>query len=836
MDMNVVIDPIWPWSYWLTFWASATGDVLAAIVLCGLMAFVLPILWQLRPHSVTPRQLVRIGGALLAMALGWVAVHTWSFTSAPAGRWHGLLMAALVVLPAALLGLTVATYLASPAATRRRTVAILGLRLLAFLLAGLAIVRPSLASPERNPLHSLLLIVCDHSGSMTIQDESGHQSRWELLLRTLRESGPELDQLREEQQMDVRFYKFAGEVAEFQPNDPGAADGKRTDTGAMLRDLYDQRDGQQPPRYLLLLSDGADNGSARTPPLSEAARWRGLPCPIHAFACGNPTTADRQNDVAITSLVTEPALVPSKGKLTVKLGIDAPGFENSKVRVRLFLDNEEVLARDEVLTLRNGNMIKLECNAPAKPGEVKLRVQVDDPKRKDETPSGDLFPLNNQIETYLTVTKEGISVLLVDKQRAMEPQFICDALAKDARIRVTPVWLRGGQTIDANSGDLFQFDRQPYDVIVVGDVTAAQMRAVSPQALEAIEHLVSRGSGLLMLGGYASFGNSDWQGTPIEKMLPIDFATSRGQIEDNRKMLPTQTGLRSFGYLLRLTDDDKPEKAWETLPELEGISRLRKSNKGIETVLAESDKNEPILITQNYGDGRVLAFAGDTTHRWVVNPQKQQMHGRFWRQMVLWLAKQENAEGSVWIKPDTRRLPVRGDLGFSVGVRSRGGVDLKDGSYTVEVVGPDGVKTPVPTARTANDDRGTFVKTDVPGEYLITVQGKAKDPSSGEVINGQASAHFIVYDEDVEMTRRAADHDFLKKLASASGGDFHRVEELPAFLRRMQSENLIRNKPKLLLRPDWRTTGRSSFLLVFFVLFVTTLSVEWLLRRRWGMV
>jgi uncharacterized membrane protein len=834
--MNVVIDPLWPWSYLPPFSASASADVVAAIVLSALAAFALPILWQVCPHGVSPRLLVRVGGALLAIPLGWVAMQTWGITSAPMGRLHGLAMAALLVLPAALLGVTVATYLAGPAVTLRRTTLLLGLRLLAFLLVGLAIIRPSLASAERNPLRSLLLIVCDYSSSMTIQDESNHQSRWELLLRTLRESAPELDRLREEQQVDVRFYKFAVDVVPFDPNEAGIADGKRTDTGAMLRTLYERRDGQQPPRSLLLLSDGADNGSARTPALSEAARWRNLPCPVHAFACGNPTTADRQNDVAIASLATEPALVPCKGKLTVKLGIDAPGFENSTVRVRLFLDNEEVLARDEVLTLTNDNRIKLECNAPAKPGEVKLRVQVDDPNRKDEAPVGDLFPLNNKIETYVTVTKEGVSVLLVDKQRAMEPQFICDALTRDPRIRVTPVWLRGGQTIDANSGDLFHFDRQPYDVIVLGDVTAAQMRAVGPQALEAIEKLVAHGSGFLMLGGYSTFGNSDWQGTPIERMLPLDLMASRGQIEENRKMLPTQNGLRSFGYLLRLTDGDKPEKAWETLPELEGISRLQKSNKGIETVLAESDKGDPVLIAQNYGDGRVLAFAGDTTHRWVVDPQKQQMHGRFWRQMILWLAKQENAEGSVWIKPDTRRLPVRGDLGFSVGVRSRGGVDLADGSYTVEVTGPDGVKTPVPTARTARDDRGTFVKTDVPGEYLVTVQGKAKDPSAGEVVEGQASAHFLVYDEDIEMRRRAADHDFLKKLATAGGGDFHRVEELPSFLRRLQSENLARNKPKLLLRPDWRTTGRSSFLTLFFVLFVTALSLEWFLRRRWGMV
>jgi uncharacterized membrane protein len=834
--MTVVLDPIWPWSYLLPFAGSATADVIAAVALSALAALVLPILWQVRPYGVSSRQLVRVGGALLAMALGWVVVHTGNISSAPAGRLHGLVMAALVVLPAALIGVTISTYFAGPAAMRRRTIAVLGLRLLAFLLVGLAILRPSLASPERNLLRSLLLIVCDYSSSMTIQDESGHQSRWELLLRTLRESAPELDRLSEEQQVDVRFYKFASEVMEFQPNEPGAADGKRTDIGEALRTLYEQRDGRQPPRYLLLLSDGADNGNARTPALYEATRWRTLPCPIHAFACGNPTTADRQNDVAISSLTTEPALVPSKGKLTVKLGIDAPGFENSTVRVRLFLDNDEVLARDEVLALTNGNIVKLECNAPAKPGEVKLRVQVDDPKHKDEAPQGDLFPLNNKMETYITVTKEGVSVLLVDKQRAMEPQFICDALTKDPRIRVTPVWLRGGQTIDANSGDLFHFDKQPYDVIILGDVTAAQMRAVNPQALESIERLVAHGTGFLMLGGYSSFGNSDWQGTPIEKMLPIDFTASRGQIEEDRKMMPTQTGLGSFGYLLRLSDGDKPEKAWETLPELEGIARLRKSNKGIETVLAESNQGEPVLIAQNYGDGRVLAFAGDTTYRWVVNPQKQQMHGRFWRQMVLWLAKQENTEGSVWVKLDARRLPVRSDLGFSVGAKSRGGIDLKDGSYTVEVAGPDGTKTPVPTARTANDDRGAFVKTDVPGQYLLTVHGKAKDPSSGEVIEGEASAHFIVYDEDIEMTRRAADHDFLKKLAAAGGGDFHHIEELPAFLRRMQSEGLARNKPKMVFRPDWRTTGRSPFLMIFFVLFVITLSVEWLLRRCWGMV
>lgn len=89
---------------------------------------------------------------------------------------------------------------------------------------------------------------------------------------------------------------------------------------------------------------------------------------------------------------------------------------------------------------------------------------------------------------------------------------------------------------------------------------------------------------------------------------------------------------------------------------------------------------------------------------------------------------------------------------------------------------------------------------------------------------------------ELEVGKRKFADTRLRRAQAIDSSDFHRVEELPSFLRRLQSENPTRNKPKLLLRPDWRTTGRSSFLTLFFVLFVTALSLEWSLRRRWGMV
>jgi hypothetical protein len=81
------------------------------------------------------------------------------------------------------------------------------------------------------------------------------------------------------------------------------------------------------------------------------------------------------------------------------------------VRVRLFFDDQEVLAQDESLPRIEGNEVKLETRAPARAGEVKVTLKV------QELP-GEVTVANNEISTYLTVTKEGVSVLLVDKERS----------------------------------------------------------------------------------------------------------------------------------------------------------------------------------------------------------------------------------------------------------------------------------------------------------------------------------------------------------------------------------------------------------------------------------
>lgn len=753
---------------------------------------------------------------------------TYTLTRDPLWPWsmpdYGLPALALVVLFIA--GITVWTYRGARNASRRRVAILLGLRLLALILACLLALRPSVAYHSDQQVASSLILVLDVSESMTIQDEYNNQSRGERLHKIIKECEPILKELEENQKINVILYQFAGEVSDFDPQ--GKPTGKRTDFGGMLKNLQERHGREKNLRGLLIVSDGADNGT-RFQPLAEAAKWRTLPCPIHTFSLGKPTTADRQNDLALTNISTEPAPVPIKNKLTVKCLLDAPGFDKAPITVRLLIDDKEVLVQKETVQMVKDQEIRVSTDAPDKPGEIKVTLKV------DPLP-GEMSKVNNEVSTYATVTKEGVSVLFVDRPRFPEPQLICDALAKDPRIRLFTAWRRSDEP-SPDQGDLFQFDKQHYDVIVLGDLSAKRFAAGNAKAINQVHEVVRDGTGFLMMGGYETFANSDWNGTDLEKLLPVDL-DAIGQIEEEVKIQPTLEGVRH--YIMRQADGEKEnQQFWDKLPKLTGMTRLGKQKAGA-FVLAKSETGADMLVGQTYGKGRVLAFAGDTTWRWqrLGQPQTQtgvEAHNRFWRQLVLWLAKQDEAEGNVWVKPLARRLRAGETLKFTVGVRGKGGVDLKDGKFDVRVVGPDKSESAVPTALEKGEEQGSFWNTEGAGEYRLVVRGRAKDSDSQEV-TGEATARFLIYQGDAELSRRAADHDFLARLANAGGGKAFRAEELTKFLRDLQKQPQAQANQKTDLWPDWRHSSRSGFSFIFFMLFATVLSLEWFLRRYWGMV
>jgi uncharacterized membrane protein len=785
-------------------------------------------------------------------------VTSWASTSLtldPAWPWSapgGL--TALAGVAFVLVMLTVWTYAGTSTWNWRRLFVVLALRLAALAVACLLVLRPSLANrQDENAIPSKLILLIDASQSMNYTDEFDNLSRWDYARQILKSARVQeaIRRLGTEQKVEMVYYQGAADVRKFDAE--AKADGTRTDIGQWLRTLVEEHGKETNVRGIVVITDGADNGlQAPTTTLQKAAQWRSTgTCPLTVFGVGRAVTSSLF-DLAWDQkrIFVDPSPVGVKAKVTVKAYLHAPGFVNRSTNVKLMIEEaggagargqDKVATSQEVRLLKSdGNEVSFTWEAPAAVGEYRVTLAADPLQ-------GEVTPHNNSISTYLSVTKEGLSLLWVDRKRAFEPVYAKRfALKRDKRMS-----LYDAEPPDGPAEDWYQLGRG-YDVIIIGDVTARDFSAGNVKVFEQISEMVRlKGTGLMMLGGYDTFGNSDWHtlGSAVMNLLPVEPG-SRGQIDEPVRLFPTEDGAR---YLLKLSDDpDKNDRLFKTdfLP-LDGMSRLIKKPGAV--VYATREGQEPVLVGHEVGKGRVLAFAGDTTWKnWRRQPDAVPAYERFWKQVALWLARQDEIDSNAWVLPDVRRLSSGEQLGFSVGLRAKGGGNVENARFTVKVISPDKSAGDITTAPERSVEKGVekgyFWKTAEPGEYEIELT--AVDPVDTQKKQHKARARFLVYAEDLENLRPAADHEFLAKLATAGGGKFDLAEEskLLQFLEELRVNQQPQGKPKVDLWPDWRrhppsdsasdqlATLWSSTALPCFLLFATFLCAEWFLRRRWGMV
>ena len=94
--------------------------------------------------------------------------------------------------------------------------------------------------------------------------------------------------------------------------------------------------------------------------------------------------------------------------------------------------------------------------------------------------------------------------------------------------------------------------------------------------------------------------------------------------------------------------------------------------KGVVLADTGGERGRPLLVSQDHGLGRVLAFAGDSTWHWWMRGYET-AHKRFWRQVVLWLAhKEQTGEGKVWVKVENRQVAPGDRVEFSAGASDKG--------------------------------------------------------------------------------------------------------------------------------------------------------------------
>jgi Mg-chelatase subunit ChlD len=721
--------------------------------------------------------------------------------------------------------------------SRGRRLGLVALRLAAFLALVGCMLRPTLVSSRKARQQATVIVLVDASESMTVADVAGGRTRWEALTGAVEAARPAAAELVARGDVEIAAWTFDRELHPLaaRGEDPfplGAwRDGETADETALgsavdeaLRTI-----GSKRLAGLIVLSDGAQHAYAPRdlPPQTAARNVADAGAPIWSVTFGQQRGGGQGRDAAVVNLsVAETVYLENMLEVSGRVRLE--GLAGRSVAVVLLAEDGkggmEEVARTTVQTAAEAGEESVRLAwTPKALGERKLTLQV-------EPQDGEVVLTNNQLSTFVTVIDGGLKVLYLEGALRVEQRFLRRVLAASPDMQVDFRWISSIRR-DRWPVDLARDLAGEHDVYLIGDLDAA---AVRPADLETIRDRVNQGAGIGLLGGFHAFEAGGWASSALGPLVPFEPDRLARQPFDE----PVREGLHLRGPLTMLPDPrfggisilrlgetgDDARTAWEKLPPLAGANRLGRLTATAKPLAVTAD-GQPLLVAREYGAGRVLAFAADSTWRWAMQGAAEE-HRRFWRQLVLWLARKDDAEAdSLWLRLSQRRISPGSPLEFDAGITGPEGRPRADVPLEAVVISPSGQSRPVRVVPAGETFAGTVTGSDEPGDWTLVVRGRPP----GAAVPLERSARFTVFRQDLELANPRANPLLMRQLAEATSGGVRLPEELPGIFAEIAARPAEYES-----REQWSFTPWDTWPML--LLLAGCLTAEWYLRKKWGLV
>jgi hypothetical protein len=749
----------------------------------------------------------------------------------PVGSWLLVVLVAIALM---------AVLLAVPPDRSRvsggRLLALMLLRLGGFLALVLCMLRPTFVSTRQARQQGTVVVLADASKSMTVADGPSGRTRWDELNAALTAARPAANALVESGDFDIATYVFDRELRPV-----AAADGNlfplsawqagktsdQTAIGAAIAEAARAGASRQLAGVIVLSDGGQHAYPPRDEPPQTAARAIGdAGVSLWSVTFGQQRGAGQGRDAAIVNLSVGDT-VYLKNQLEVAGRVRLEGLADRDAVVKLMAENDAGTMEEVARTTVKGateieEPIRLTWT-PQSLGERKVSLVV-------ERQEGEVVVTNNELSTFVEVVDGGLRVLYLEGSLRVEQRFVRRVLAASPDMQVDFRWIDSGRR-EAWPIDLSRQLSGDYNVFLIGDLDSAALRR---DDLQKILRKVQAGAGIGLLGGFHAFEAGGWGSSALAPALPFEPDRLARQAFDE----PVRESLHFKGPLQMLPDarfggvsilrQGKSEQAsravWQSLPPLEGANDLGRLVPAAKPLAVTAD-GRPLLVGREYGDGRVVAFAADSTWRWAMQGAVEQ-HRRFWRQMVLWLAKQDDADqDSLWIRLAQRRISAGVPLVFDAGLTKPDGTAVTDVAVEAVAVSPTGQPRPVRVARRGDTFTGTVADLTDPGDWkLIVTTSLPGDPTPRE-----RAARFTVVRQDLELANPRANPLLMRQLAEATGGGVRLPEELPGIF-----DEIAKKPAAFETTEEWSFAAWDKW--PMFLLLAVFMCTEWFLRKRFGLV
>ena len=234
----------------------------------------------------------------------------------------------------------------------------------------------------------------------------------------------------------------------------------------------------------------------------------------------------------------------------------------------------------------------------------------------------------------------------------------------------------------------------------------------------------------------------------------------------------------------------------------------------------------PSIISRSFGGGRVVYFAFDETWRWRYRAADE-YHQRFWNQVARWVMPRPYAVSDDYLSLDSGATRYASGASVPIRARLRGSDGELVSDATVDaLLWLDGEIVSTINLTPDSSMPGTYRAETAalgPGDYEVTIRASGFNESAF-----QAKTGFVVAEpSNKEMERIACDEGLLAGMAAAGGGKYLREEDIDKIVELLEPLSAGRViESDTLLWQSWP----------WFLGVVGLLSVEWLLRKRNGLL
>ena len=692
--------------------------------------------------------------------------------------------------------LTLAFYLyfrTNPPLSRFLKFAFISLRVIALLALLCALFEPILSYERtfsRKPHIALLL---DESKSIDkVENELSRKARRDSLLST---STFELINSK----ADISTYYFGENISEkkneIQTNATSLAD-------ALLYTGTNQLDEQFD--YQLLFSDGNSNTGRKIEDITSLLKTKTIAVDL--------SLGGKQYDLSIEDISYNPVIFADRTtEITVKL--EWKNGTPQTIPIQL-LDSNRVVAQSTLAINQSEGLSEITLKyRPTNPGQKILTMKAGTIETEENKS-------NNSNLFSVKVLKSKLSILILSENPDYELSFLKKYLDKADKYQIDLRLLGNKAGNLKNSIPSRQTELNVYDLIIVHDVPPALLES-KKELFDS--YVADKGGSLWFLLGknYASSQISPW----LNSLLPFSQSERADILYRSFNAEPSEGNL--YHPSIRLADNQASiRKAWSELPPFEMLTKCNIISPSA-TILAYASglisaegKQYPIIGFTRKGAGKILAVSAQPFWNFgFLNlgfGESNTAYTTFIDGTANWLTVNDDLEPMrILPKKDifSRGEPVQFDgFAFDLGYRP-----IPDISGTVSLTGNDNTKYQADLLQVDDGQYNASFQNIKPGRYAYQASF-SKDNKVLKAVSGQIEVSTF----SLEEFNTDGDPATLKKVASISGGSYIPTQDFDKILQSIDIE------PKQIIK---KTEVNLWDKLLLLIIFISALSLEWLLRK-----